>query len=68
MIEKCQLAATEISGMDVLNRTTVLNAVSQMGGIRATRMIVTDQNGMAIYDSATPSDVGKYILFHFHLP
>ena len=63
MIEKCQLAATEISGMDVLNRTTVLNAVSQMGGIRATRMIVTDQNGMAIYDSATPSDVGKYILF-----
>ena len=63
MIEKCQLAAVEISGMDVLNKTTVQNTVAQMGAIRANRMIVTDQNGIAIYDSAGSKDVGKYVLF-----
>ena len=63
MIEKCQLAATEISDMDVVNKVTVMKAVSEMSSIRATRLIVTDQNGLGIYDSQNGSGVGKYILF-----
>ena len=63
MIEKCQLAASEISSMDVINRTTVSNKIADMGSIRATRMVVTDQLGVAIFDSASPDDLGKYLLF-----
>lgn len=61
MIEKCQLAASEISGLDVLNPTTVSAVISQMG---VTHMIITDSSGTAIYDSlAGDSVVGETVLF-----
>ena len=62
MIEKCQLAAAEISAEEVLNVTTVSNAVNQMGSLRVTRLVVTDARGIAIYDSASESQVGKYMM------
>ena len=62
MIEKCQLAAAEISAEEVLNATTSANAVKQMGSLRVTRLVITDHNGMAIYDSAADPQVGKHML------
>ena len=62
MIEKCQLAATEISAEEVLNVTTVNNAVNQMGRLRVTRLVVTDHSGIAIYDSSAAPQVGKYMM------
>lgn len=61
MIERCLLAASEISKLEVMNHTTVSNAVSQMGSLKVTRMIITDQYGVAVYDSLD-SGVGKYML------
>ena len=62
MIEKCQLASSEISSEEVLNATTVNNVVSQMESLKVTRLVVTDHNGIAIYDSASVSQVGKYFI------
>ena len=61
MIEKCQLAAAEISNEDVLNVATVENAVGQMDSLRVSRLIVTDRSGVAIYDSASESE-NKYMM------
>ena len=61
MIEKCQLAAEEISNLEVINTSTVSNAVSQMSSLRVTRLIVTDLSGVAIYDSA--GEPNSYVLF-----
>lgn len=64
MIEKCQLAATEISDLDVLSAATVSTAVGQMESLRVTRLVITDQAGMAVYDSLSEnSAIGKYVLF-----
>jgi len=63
MVERCLIAASEISKAEVLNNTTVTDALSQLGSLKTTRLIVTDQAGMAIYDSYEQNSVlGKYAL------
>jgi len=52
MLEKCQFAAAEISSLEVLNHTTVSNAVADIVDIRNMRFIVTDQYSHTIYDSS----------------
>ncbi len=52
MIEKCQLAADEISKLEVINNSTVSQAVAQMSSLKVTRLIVTDHAGLTIYDSS----------------
>lgn len=63
MIERCQLTSAEIAGLEVINRSTVTNAISKIGSLRATRIIITDHNGVAVYDSneADPA-TGKHII------
>ena len=61
MIEKCQLASDEIATAEVLNPSTVSGIVSQMDSLKVSRMIVTDQSGLALYDSEQAS-VGSYVL------
>ena len=51
MVEKCQLAAKEISELEILNSATVADAIAQMGSLKVNRMVVTDQTGLTIYDS-----------------
>ena len=64
MTEKCQLAASEIASLEVLNQSTVAQAVSQIDSLKVSRLIVTDHTGVAIYDSSTDETaVGKIILF-----
>lgn len=63
MIEKCLLASSEISSLDVLNKATVTEALSQMDSLRVTRLIVTDQAGVAIFDSnQSDSSVDTFVL------
>ena len=61
MIEKCQLAADEISALDVINTSTVTDTVIQLGSLKVTRLMVTDRLGWIIYDSYG-TDVGKLAL------
>ena len=51
MVEKCQLAADEISKLEVINPSTVSDAVSRMESLKVARLIVTDHTGLIIYDS-----------------
>ena len=62
MIEKCQLAASEIASEEVLNTTSVNRVVEQMGKLRVSRLVVVDRNGIALYDSSEESQIGKYVL------
>ena len=62
MIEKCQLAADEIAGLEVINPSTVANAVQEMVSLKVTRLIVTDRSAMVLYDSLNP-EPDYYALF-----
>lgn len=62
MVEKCQLAADKIAQLEVFNAEGIREAISQLGSISITRTIVTDPNGLAIYDSQNISQ-GSYVLF-----
>ncbi len=62
MVEKCLLASDEIGTLDVLNPTTVADVVGQIESLKATRLIVTDLSGNALYDSDGASP-GTYMLF-----
>ena len=63
MIEKCLLASSEIANLDVLNPSTAASAVNAMGSLRVSRLIITDQTGIAVYDSLSKhSCVGSYVL------
>ena len=61
MIEKCQLAAKEISELEVINSSTVSEAITQMGNLKVARLMVTDHTGLIIYDS-TQSGISGYAL------
>jgi signal transduction histidine kinase len=52
MIEKCLLAAAEVGQLDVLNPSTATTAVSHMGSLKVSRLIITDPAGAVVYDSA----------------
>ncbi len=51
MIERCHFAASEIRALDIINRNTVEKAVQNMGSLRVERLVITDNAGIAIYDS-----------------
>ena len=61
MVEKCLIASDEIAKLEVISSSTVASSISQMGSLKVSRLIVTDQDGIAIYDSAGISE-GAYIL------
>ena len=61
MIEKCQLASDELSSLEVWNNATVSHVLGQLESLRASRLIVTDQSGLCIYDS-TGMSLGAYTL------
>ena len=61
MIEKCQLAADEISQLEVMNTEGIVEALSRIGSMSSTRLLVADQSGLAIYDSSGQAQ-GTYVL------
>ena len=62
MIEKCQLAADEIAGLEVINHSTVAGAAEEMVSLKVTRLIITDQSAMVLYDSLN-AEPDYYALF-----
>ena len=62
MIEKCQLASDEIAGLEVINASTVANAVKEMVSLKVSRLIVTDQSARVLYDSLN-AEPDYYALF-----
>ncbi len=56
MIEKCMLASDEIAKLDILNPSTVADSVAQMESLKVTRLIVTDQSGLTLYDSINEAE------------
>ncbi len=61
MKEKCILAADEIATLEVINPATIGAYVSQFDSLNVQRLMVTDQNGLALYDSAGTAQ-GTYAL------
>ncbi len=59
LIDRCLLTAAEIADLDVVNPETVADAVSDMDRSSITRMIITDQNGVGIYDSRAQSSASQ---------
>lgn len=62
MLSKCQITATEIAALEVLNPSTVSNAVNQMGSLAVHRLIITDQAGVIVYDLDSNTSIGSYAL------
>ena len=63
MIERCQLAASEIAELEVLNPTTVSDIVNRTASLREARLVITDQRGLALYDSASETAAGTQYYF-----
>jgi len=61
MIERCLLASSQIADLDIINTDTVSDAVSQIDSLRVTRLVITDQNCVSIYDSAGQAS-DRYVL------
>jgi len=63
MIEKCLSTASAIADLTIMSPDTVSAAISRTDSQKMTRMIVTDRNGIVVYDSATTdSALGNYAL------
>ena len=64
MTEKVQLVASTVGELDVLNPSSVTEAVESMKDLRVTRLIVTDENGGLLFDSLSEgTDTGKFYLY-----
>lgn len=61
MLEKCQMASTELSSLDVWNTSTVSKTMEDLGLSKMSRIVITDQNGKVLYD--TDGEIGAYALF-----
>lgn len=61
MLERCLLAADEISNLEVISASASEATLSQIGNLNQTHFIVTDKSGMVIYDSQ--ASAGYYALF-----
>ena len=62
LVEKCLLAASEISDAEVLNQSTVAEAIDKLGNLKVSRLMVTDHSGYVIYDTNPISSVGRYAM------
>ena len=64
MIELCHIAADNISDLDVLNKSTISSAISDLSDPQKTQIVVTDQRTQTVYDSwEDPKLSKKYLLY-----
>ena len=62
--DKLQLVASSFSGLDTLTGESAEQVISVLGDLNVTRLIVTDAEGRALYDSYEPESAkGKLVLF-----
>ena len=64
MLEKCKLASAAIAELGALNPNTAEQAISAFENLNASRIIITDASGLAIYDSFSQNNnADQYILY-----
>ena len=64
LLDKAQLITSSFSGVDSLNLDNTAQVISVLGDLNVTRVVITDAEGVALYDSLTQrSAVGNYVLF-----
>ncbi len=51
MIDRCLIISSDIGTLEVINNATVTEALSQIGSLNYTRLLVTDTAGTIIFDS-----------------
>lgn len=61
MIQRCLLASSEISKLEVLNSATAAEAVADVQRASDSRLVVTDPEGFCIYDSTGTTPVGQLL-------
>lgn len=61
LLEKAQVAASEIGKLDVLTTSSVSDAINKITTLKANRIVVTDQIGLVIYDSTEEIPAGQPI-------
>ena len=64
MIELCHIAAGNVADLEVLNEATISQAVTGLTDSDNTRIIVTDESNMAIYDTANIISVEEQHLLY----
>lgn len=64
MIEICHLTASQLSGLEVMNETTISSTVADLAAQPGTRIIVVDHDSRSLYDSARDlSTVDHFVLY-----
>ena len=64
MIEICHLAANQLSGLEVMNESTISSAVADLTTSNKTRIVVVDYDCKCLYDSTKEiSTNGQYVLY-----
>ena len=56
MVEKCLLTSSKIAGLDIINESNVANAVTELGNLRVSHLVIIDPAGLAIYDSLADTE------------
>ena len=62
ILEKCRLAASEFSELDVLNQNVIEKTILEMPSLSTTRIVVTDSMGSLIFDSTKSAQPGTLML------
>lgn len=61
---KTQLVVSSMAGLETLNSDNVMQVINLLGDLDATRVVVTDSEGRALYDSLEKANAtGKIVLF-----
>lgn len=63
MTDKIQLVSSELNRLEQFTPETVAESVSPLDSLRLTRLIITDADGVALYDSMGDAAVGRCVLF-----
>ena len=61
MIDRCLLISDEVEKLEVMNSTTISSLLGQSENAKFNRLLVTDQSGLVLYDSAQEAQ-GSYAL------
>ncbi len=61
---KLELAASSLGAVDTLSGETAEQVISMLGDMNLTRVIITDGQGLALYDSSAGKNAeGQYVIF-----
>ena len=63
MFERCELLSTSISSLSVLNRATIDSTITDAIRLSVSRIAVTDQNGLVLYDSLDEEGTSRKYAF-----